>query len=111
VAFFFTALSTNALGNLLCDEELLRFVKNKEKGATLKDRIDRIVMFASSGEADGRSDPFRTLIEVGKLYRDAIHRTTPFGRKDVDAGERLLALYKVKSEWLFYALFCHSNLS
>jgi hypothetical protein len=95
---FFTALSTHALGSLPCDEELLRYVKNKEKGATLKDRIDRIVMFASSGEADGRSDPFRTFIEVGKRYRDAIHHTTPFGRKDLDAGERLVALYKVKSD-------------
>ncbi len=95
---FFTALSTNVLGNLQCDEELLKYVKNKEKGATLKDRIDRIVRFASSGEADGRSDPFRTFIEVGKRYRDAIHHTTPFGRKDSDAGERLLALYKVKSD-------------
>jgi hypothetical protein len=95
---FFTALSTNVLGKLQCDEELLRYVKNKEKGATLKDRIDRIVRFASSGEADGRSDPFRTFIEVGKRYRDAIHHTTPFGRKDSDAGERLFALYKVKSD-------------
>lgn len=95
---FFTALTTKVLGSLPCDEELLRYVKNKEKGATLKDRIDRIVMFASSGEANGQSDPFRTFIEVGKRYRDAIHHTTPFGRKDADAGERLLTLYAVKSD-------------
>jgi hypothetical protein len=95
---FFTALSARALGSLRCDEDLLRYVKNREKGATLKDRIDRIVIFASSGEANGQSDPFRTFIEVGKRYRDAIHHTTPFGRKDADAGERLLALYKVTAD-------------
>jgi hypothetical protein len=73
-------------------------VRNKERGATVKDRIDRIVVFASSGEENGQSDPFHTFIEVGKRYRDVIHHTTPFGRKDADAGERLLALYKVKSD-------------
>ena len=95
---FFTALSTHALGSLHCDEDLLKYVKNKDKGATLKDRIDRIVMFASPGHANGQSDPFRTLIEVGKRYRDAIHHTTPFGLRDADVGERLLALYKVKAD-------------
>ncbi|MBV8736382.1 MAG: hypothetical protein JO007_03820 [Alphaproteobacteria bacterium] len=95
---FFIALSTGALGSLPCNEEFLRYVQNKEKGATLKDRIHQIAMFASSGEADSQSDPFRTFIEVGKRYRDAIHHTTPFGRKDADPGERLLALYAVKSD-------------
>ena len=94
---FFTTLSTNSLGVLRCDDDLLRYAKHKESAA-LKDRIDRIVKFASSGKVDGGSDPFRRLIEIGKRYRDAIHHTTPFGRKDIDAGERLLALYEVKSD-------------
>ena len=94
---FFTALNANALGRLPCDEHLLKYAKNKESAA-LKDRVDRIVRFASSGTVDGRSDPFKSFIEVGKHYRDAIHHTTPFGRKDFDAGQRLLALYEVKSD-------------
>lgn len=94
---FFTALSTNSLGILRCDDELLGYAKNKESAA-LKDRVDRIVKFASSSKVDGGSDPFRSFIEVGKRYRDAIHHTTPFGRKGIDAGERLLALYEVKSD-------------
>jgi hypothetical protein len=99
---FFTALNVNALGKLACDEELLKYAKNKESAA-LKDRLDRIVKFASSGNADGRSEPFKAFIEVGKRYRDAIHHTTPFERKDFEAGQRLLALYEVKAD---VALLC-----
>jgi len=94
---FFTALSTNFLGILHCDDGLLSYAKSKESAA-LKDRINRIVKFASSGKMDGGTDPFRSFIEIGKRYRDAIHHTTPFGRKDIEAGERLLALYEVKSD-------------
>jgi hypothetical protein len=49
-------------------------------------------------QVDGGSDPFKSFIEIGKRYRDAIHHTTPFGRKGLDAGQRLLALYEVKSD-------------
>jgi hypothetical protein len=93
---FFTALNTNTLGRLHCDEEFLRYAEKKESAA-LKGRLDRIVRFASSGQADGRSDPFKSFIEIGKHYRDAIHHTTPFGRNDLEAGQRLLALYEIKS--------------
>jgi hypothetical protein len=99
---FYTALHVNALGKLPCDEELLRYATNKES-APLKDRVDRIVKFASSGKADGRSDPFKSFIEVGKRYRDAIHHTTPFERKDLEAGQRLLALYEIRWD---VALLC-----
>ena len=94
---FFTALNTNSLGALPCDEDLLRYAKNKESAA-LKDRVDRIIRFASSGKMDGQSEPFRSFIDIGKRYRDAIHHTTPFSRKELDAGERLLALYEVNLE-------------
>jgi hypothetical protein len=94
---FFTALNVNALGILPCDQELLKYAKNKESAA-LKDRLDRIVKFASSGKADGRSEPFKSFIDVGKRYRDAIHHTTPFERKDFEAGQRLLDLYEVKAD-------------
>ena len=99
---FFTALNLKTLGNLRCDEELLKFAKNRESAA-LKDRLDRIVRFASLGKGDGRSEPFKSFIEVGKHYRDAIHHTTPFERKDLEAGQRLLALYEVKAD---VALLC-----
>lgn len=94
---FYTALDVKILGKLACDNELLRYAQNKESAA-LKDRVDRIVKFASLGKADGRSEPFKSLIEFGKRFRDAIHHTTPFERKGLEAGERLLALYDVKSD-------------
>ena len=36
------------------------------------------------------------LHQVGKRYRDAIHHTTPFGRNDLETGQRLLSLYEIK---------------
>src|SRR5262249_45782818 len=38
---FFTALNTNVLGKLSCDEDFLKFAEKKES-ALLKDRVDRI---------------------------------------------------------------------
>lgn len=99
---FYTAISTRTLGKVQCDEEFLRYAKNKESAA-LKDRLDRLVRIASEGKADGTADPFKSLIEIGKRFRDAIHHTTPFERKDLEAGERLLALYSVKAD---VALLC-----
>jgi len=32
-----------------------------------------------------------------KRYRDAIHHTTPFERKNLEAGQQLLSLYEIKS--------------
>src|SRR5690606_28564084 len=43
---FFTALYVKMLGKLPCDGELLRYASSRESAA-LKDRIDRIVKFAS----------------------------------------------------------------
>ncbi|HEX7006684.1 MAG TPA: hypothetical protein VF274_06075, partial [Alphaproteobacteria bacterium] len=43
---FFTALNVKMLGKLPCDGELLRYASSRESAA-LKDRIDRIVKFAS----------------------------------------------------------------
>jgi hypothetical protein len=91
---FFTALSTRVLGKRNCDENFLRYAEKKESVA-LKDRLDRVVKFASNGIADGGADPFQSFIEVGKPYRDAIHHTTPFGRSNLETGERLVALYEI----------------
>jgi hypothetical protein len=99
---FFTALNVGMLGKLSCDKDLLNYAKNKESVA-LKDRLDRIVKFASFGKEDGRCEPFKSFIEIGKRYRDAIHHTTPFARKNLEAGQRLLALYEIKAD---VALLC-----
>jgi len=61
----------------------------------MKERLDQIVRFASEGTRSGSDEPFKSFIEIGKKYRDAIHHTTPFGRKDVDPGGRLIALYEI----------------
>ena len=95
---FFTAVNTKSLGTRHCDAEFLSLRRETRKcSASLKGRLDRIVKFASAGEADGKSEPFRPFIEIGKQYRDAIHHTTPFARSDLEAGERLLALYEINS--------------
>jgi hypothetical protein len=94
---FFTATHTKSLGSLDCDEELLKYAATKES-APLRNRLDRIVQFASRGAERGTDEPFSTLIGFGKRYRDAIHHTTPFERKDIEAGGRLTALYEIDSD-------------
>jgi hypothetical protein len=94
---FFTAVHTKAVGSLVCDEEFLEFARKKESAA-LRDRLDRVVRFSSLGSESGESEPFKTLVETGKRYRDAIHHTTPFGRKDVEPGGRLTALYEIDGD-------------
>lgn len=99
---FYTVLSAHRLGKIRCDSEFVRYASKKE-GAPLKDRVDRVVKFVSSGNANGQSDPFKSFIEIGKRYRDAIHHTTPFERRDLNAGQRLIDLYEVKAD---VALLC-----
>lgn len=92
---FYVAVQTKAFGDLNCDEQFLRYAATKES-APLKDRLDRAVRFASEDKVNGTVEPFKSLIEFGKRYRDAIHHTTPFQRKDVEPGGRLTALYQVR---------------
>ena len=99
---FFTAVHTQSLGSLACDEDFLRYAATKES-APLNNRLDRVVQFTSMGTESGSDDPFKRFIEVGKRYRDAIHHTTPFPRKDVELGGRLTALYDINCE---IALHC-----
>ena len=80
---FFTAVHTKLLGSLECEDEFLKYAATKES-APLKNRIDRVVQFTSKATESGSDEPFNTLMEVGKRYRDAIHHTTPFQRKDVE---------------------------
>ena len=94
---FFTAVHTKSIGVLKCDDDFLTYAATKES-ASLKQRLDRVVRFASRGTESGTDEPFKTFIEVGKRYRDAIHHTTPFERKDVELGGRLIALYEIDGE-------------
>jgi hypothetical protein len=91
---FFTAVHYGTVGSLSCSEEFAKFATTKES-APLRDRLDRVVKFVSEGAESVDHDPFKTFIESGKRYRDAIHHTTPFQRKDVEAGGRLIALYEI----------------
>lgn len=92
---FFEAVRKGSIGTLPCDPEFCTYATKKES-APLRDRIEKVVKFVSRGGSTGADEPFRSLIDVGKLYRDAIHHTTPFGRKDIEEGERLTALYKLE---------------
>ncbi|MGH9771582.1 MAG: hypothetical protein ACRD4Q_07780, partial [Candidatus Acidiferrales bacterium] len=94
---FFTAVHSKSVGHLPCDEEFLKYAATKES-APLRDRLDRVVRFTSAGAESGDSEPFKTLLETGKRYRDAIHHTTPFQRKDVEPGGRLSALYEINAD-------------
>jgi hypothetical protein len=94
---FFSAVHLRSVGRLHCDEEFSRFAANKES-APLRDRLDRVVRFSSEGAESGNDDPFKAFIEIGKRYRDAIHHTTPFQRKDVELGGRLAALYEISGD-------------
>jgi hypothetical protein len=76
---FFTAVHSKSVGRLACDEEFLKFAATKES-APLRDRLDRVVWFTSEGAESGNDEPFKSFIETGKRYRDAIHHTTPFQR-------------------------------
>ena len=79
---FFTALNTKALGRLCCDETFLVYAAKNERKAAFKERLDRIVRFASGGTTDGGSEPFESYIEI-RRYRDAVHHITSFARKDL----------------------------
>ena len=94
---FFTAVHSKSVGDLSCDDEFLKYAATKES-APLRDRLDRVVCFTSGGMESGDNEPFKTLIETGKRYRDAIHHTTPFQRKDVEPGGRLSALYEISAD-------------
>jgi hypothetical protein len=91
---FFAAIHAKSVGSLVCDEEFLEFARKKES-AKFWVRLDRVVRFASQGAESADNEPFKALIETGKRYRDAIHHTTPFGRKDIEPGGRLTALYEI----------------
>lgn len=94
---FFTAVHTNRIGDLQCDEEFLRYAQSKES-APLKNRLDKVLQFVSGGQLNGAAEPFSSFIDYGKGYRDAIHHTTPFQRRDVQSGGRLLMLYEIRSD-------------
>lgn len=94
---FYTAIQTGSFGQITCSEEFLSFA-GKNESAALKKRLDQTVEFASKGKETGDGKPFKDLIRFGKRYRDAIHHTTPFGRKDIEKGGRLTALYEIKGD-------------
>ena len=94
---FFTAVHSKSVAHLPCDEEFLKYAATRES-APLRDRLDRVVRFTSQGAESGNDEPFKTFIETGKCYRDAIHHTTPFQRKDIEPGGRLTALYEINGD-------------
>ncbi len=94
----YTALNTRKLGRYDCRDDFLKYAETKEFKDALKDRLARIVKFASEGAEDGSAPPFSDFIRIGKYYRDSIHHTTPFGRKNLEIGERLEALYNIKCD-------------
>jgi hypothetical protein len=94
---FFTAIQTGSFGQLPCTEEFLSYAEKNER-APLRSRLNYIVNFASAGRATVDDDPFRFFIDEGKHYRDAIHHTTPFARKDLEPGDRLAALYRINGD-------------
>lgn len=94
---FYTAVHSKSVGRLQCDEDFMKFATGKES-APLRDRLDRVVRFTSEGVESVNDEPFKTFIETGKRYRDAIHHTTPFQRKDVEPGGRLTALYEINGD-------------
>jgi hypothetical protein len=94
---FFIAVHSKSVGRLKCDEDFLKFATTKES-SPLKDRLDRVVRFTSEDAESGNDEPFKSFIETGKRYRDAIHHTTPFQRKDVEPGGRLTALYEINGD-------------
>ncbi len=91
---FFAASHIQSVGTLSCDADFLNYAKTKES-APLKNRIDQVVRFTSQGRSTSSVEPFKSLIEYGKPFRDAIHHTTPFERKAVGAGDRLTKLYSI----------------
>ena len=94
---FFTALQKENIGSVSCDEDFLNFSRRKES-ASLRHRLDKVVTFLSNGKKSINHEPFISFIEEGKRYRDAIHHTTPFERKEIEAGGRLLSLYKIDGD-------------
>jgi len=82
---FFVAATTTSVGLLKCDERFRNYAATRES-ASLKDRLDQTVKFISMRHKSGEDEPFKSFVEVAKRYRDAIHHTTPFGRKDVEPG-------------------------
>jgi hypothetical protein len=94
---FYTAIETKRIGAIDADSSFIDYARTKES-APLGARIERVIRFISIGREDASMEPFLSLIKVGKRYRDAIHHTTPFARKGLDAGERLSALYEINGD-------------
>lgn len=85
------------LGVRVIGDEFKQYAATKES-SPLKSRIQKFLMEASNNSESVEVEPFQSFIETGKHYRDAIHHTSPFERKDVAAGGRLIALYELNDE-------------
>jgi hypothetical protein len=91
----FHLISTDGqLGDRIIIGEFKQYAATKES-APLKARMQKLLSVASNDFESVEVEPFRSFIETGKRYRDAIHHTSPFERKDVSAGGRLMALYEL----------------
>ena len=95
---FFAATKDGKMGSLIVSDDFRKFAETKES-APLKARLERaLAETISCDEGLHNFDPFKAFLETGKRYRDAIHHTSPFERKDIEAGGRLTALYELNSE-------------
>lgn len=95
----YTADSAGHVGRLVCDDSFRAYARAKNS-EPFKNRVERLVAFASSGTSSAQEEPFKEFIDSAKRIRDAIHHTTPFERKahGIAPGQRLTDLYRVNSE-------------
>ncbi len=104
---FFSALKSGIFNGRVCDPDLTQFFSTKES-ASLKIRLNRIAAEISPEVTGAFPLILRSFLEEDKPYRDAIHHTTPFERRQQgrSPGDRLLDLYKIDEK---IALRCTAN--
>lgn len=90
----FGAVATGRLGDRACDPSVIEYARTKERSASMRDRLDKVVRATTSGARTGAESPFHELILM-KPYRDTVHHTTPFRRGGAQSGGRLDALYEI----------------
>jgi hypothetical protein len=80
-----------------CGDELRKWIADdRKKQKPLRERLTKLSFTMSDGQLPPST--FDEFIEVGKRLRDAIHHTSPFERKGVLPGQRLLDVYRVKTD-------------
>lgn len=94
---FYEVVENRSMGKLALSEAFISYAAKNETDI-LRRRLDKTIRYISNDAKSVETEPFQYIIEKAKFYRDAIHHTTPFSRKGISEGERLLALYRVDCE-------------